>query len=193
MRTGEILKSKDATVAPEDMELINSFTRRPFTEDEVYVFSVVLCDNDVDRDYERFTVEALFQMEKLFVGRTGIYDHSPKANNQTARIFDAKVEAVQGRKTSLGDDYFRLVARAYIPRCKSTEDVIVQIESGIRKEVSVGVSVSKAVCSVCSQDRNEHPCAHIKGRTYGNQVCYYELCQVSDAYEWSFVAVPAQR
>jgi len=193
LRTGEILKSADATVAPEDMELINSFTRRPFTEDEVYVFSVVLCDNDVDRDYERFTVEALFQMEKLFVGRTGIYDHSPKANNQTARIFDAKVEAVQGRKTSLGDDYFRLVARAYIPRCKSTEDVIMQIESGIRKEVSVGVSVSKAVCSVCSQDRNEHPCAHIKGRTYGNQVCYYELCQVSDAYEWSFVAVPAQR
>ena len=193
MRSGEILKNTGRAVTTEDMELINGFTRRPFAEDEVYVFSVVLCDNDVDRDYERFTVEALFQMEKLFVGRTGIYDHSPKANNQTARIFDCKVEAVQGRKTSLGDDYFRLVARAYIPRCKSTEDVIVQIESGIRKEVSVGVSVAKAVCSVCSQDRNEHSCAHIKGRTYGNQVCYYELCQVSDAYEWSFVAVPAQR
>ena len=101
MRSGEILKNTGREVTTEDMELINGFTRRPFAEDEVYVFSVVLCDNDVDRDYERFTVEALFQMEKLFVGRTGIYDHSPKANNQTARIFDCKVEAVQGRKTSL--------------------------------------------------------------------------------------------
>ncbi len=193
MRSGEIIKAMNSTVTPKEMELINSYTRRPFTEDEVYVFTVVLCDNDVDRDFERFTVESLFQMEKLFVGKTGIYDHSPKANNQTARIFDCRVEAVQGRKTSLGDDYFRLVARAYMPRCKSTEDVIMQIESGIRKEVSVGISARHSVCSVCGSEKHSAPCGHIKGQIYAGEACYFELCDVRDAYEWSFVAVPAQR
>lgn len=173
--------------------MINRYTRRPFAEDEVYVFSVVLCDNDIDRDFERFTVEALFQLEKLFVGKTGIYDHNPKAKNQTARIFDCTVQAVEGRKTRTGDDYFRLVARAYMPRCKSTEDVILQIESGIRKEVSVGCAASKAVCSVCGAERGSVPCGHIRGESYGNVLCYFELSDVTDAYEWSFVAVPAQR
>lgn len=193
MRSGEILKNANNRVTAQDMELINSYTRRAFTEDEVYVFSVVLCDNDVDRDFERFTVEALFQMEKLFVGKTGIYDHSPKATNQTARIYQCKVEAVQGRKTATGDDYFRLVAKAYMPRCKSTEDVIMQIESGIRKEVSVGCSAKRAVCSVCGKERGASPCGHIRGETYAGELCYFELCDVRDAYEWSFVAVPAQR
>lgn len=193
MRSGTILKNAQACVTEQELELINGYTRRPFTADEVYVFSVVLCDNDVDRDYERFTVEALFEMEKLFVGKTGIYDHSPKAKNQTARIFDCKVEAVQGRKTCTGDDYFRLVARAYMPKCKSNEDVIMQIESGIRKEVSVGCSAHRAVCSVCGAERGGSPCGHIRGEYYGGKLCYFELCDVTDAYEWSFVAVPAQR
>ena len=76
--------------------------------DEVYVFSLVLCDNDVDRDGERFTVESLFALEKLFVGKTGIFDHDPSAKNQTARIFSCAVENVPERKTATGDEYFRL-------------------------------------------------------------------------------------
>lgn len=193
MRTGEIIKNAQVAPTEQELELINGYTRRPFKAEEVYVFSVVLCDNDVDRDFERFTVEALFEMEKLFVGKTGIYDHNPKAGNQTARIFQCRVESQEGRKTLTGDDYFRLVARAYMPRCKSTEDVIMQIESGIRKEVSVGCAVGRAVCSVCGAERGSSHCGHIKGETYGTVQCYFELCDVTDAYEWSFVAVPAQR
>ncbi|MBQ9742443.1 MAG: hypothetical protein IJV88_02055 [Ruminococcus sp.] len=193
MRSGEILKSASAQPLQEgELELINSYTRRPFTEDEVYVFSVVLCDNDVDRDYERFTVEALFELEKLFVGKTGIFDHNPKAQNQTARIFRCFVEAVQGRKTLTGDDYFRLVARAYMPKGSATEDMILQIESGICKEVSVGCAADRIVCSVCGSDKGTL-CGHVKGQVYGSKLCYYELSHISDAYEWSFVAVPAQR
>lgn len=191
MRSGEIIKSVNK-VTPEEMELINKYTRREFSPSEVYVFSVELCNNDIDRDYERFTVESLFEMEKLFVGKTGICDHNPKAENQTARIFRCFVEAVEGRKTQTGDDYFRLVARAYMPLCESTQAMVSQIESGICKEVSVGCSAGKAVCSVCGKDRREH-CAHIAGEYYGNALCYFELCDITDAYEWSFVAVPSQR
>lgn len=192
MRSGEIIKNANCTVTPEEMDLINKYTRREFAPSEVYVFSVELCNNDIDRDFERFTVESLFEMEKLFVGKTGICDHNPKAENQTARIFRCFVEAVEGRKTQTGDDYFRLVARAYMPLCESTKTMVSQIESGICKEVSVGCSAGTAVCSVCGKDRREH-CVHTAGEYYGNTLCYFELRDITDAYEWSFVAVPCQR
>ena len=98
MKSGEIIKSLDNSTTEQDMELVNRYTRRAFAPDEVYIFSVVLCDNDVDRDFERFTVESLFQMEKLFVGKTGIYDHSPRAVNQTARILTAVLRRWKAEK-----------------------------------------------------------------------------------------------
>lgn len=110
MKKGLVIKSKENLA--EDIALINTYTRSDLTEDEVYTFSVVLCDNEVDRDYERFTVESLFALEKLFVGKTGIMDHSPKAENQLARIYKTGVEAVDGEVTTTGDQYFRLIAKA---------------------------------------------------------------------------------
>lgn len=193
MKTGAITKSCSAQATDEDMALINKYTRRTLTSDEVYIFSLVLCDNDIDRDNERFTVESLFALEGLFVGKTGILDHDPKANNQTARIFWCKVEAADGKKTATGDDYFRLVAKAYIPICDKNRDIITAIDSGIIKEVSVGCAVKRVMCSVCNNELNSAACNHIKGRTYGNDMCYGELCDPYDAYEFSFVAVPAQK
>ena len=186
---GTILKSLKLT--DDELEKINTYTRREFTADEVYTFSLVLCDNDVDRDFERFTVESLFQLEKLFVGKTGIFDHNPKAENQSARIYDCKVEAVESKKTDLGDDYFRLTAKAYIPKSDKTEDMILLIESGILKEVSIGCSVGDKVCSICGKEAGD--CQHIKGNEYGGELCVHLLTNPTDAYEWSFVAVPAQK
>ncbi|MBQ1805448.1 MAG: hypothetical protein II010_06050, partial [Oscillospiraceae bacterium] len=34
---------------------------------------------------------------------------------------------------------------------------------------------------------------HERGQRYGDTLCYAELMEAADAYEWSFVAVPAQR
>ncbi|WP_440447987.1 hypothetical protein [Ruminococcus sp.] len=180
-----------AAVTDDEMALINAYSRRTLTKDEVYVFGVVLCDNDIDRDNERFTVESLFELEKLFVGKTGIFDHSPTAKNQTARIFACSVESVGGRKTANGDDYFRLTARAYIPKTKGNEEIIQAIDSGILKEVSIGCAAGEVRCGICGENINH--CAHIKGETYGGKLCCGELTNIYDAYEWSFVAVPAQR
>ena len=175
----------------EELELINTYTRRTLSENEVYVFTVVLCDNDVDRDGERFTVESLFALEKLFVGKTGIFDHDPSAKNQTARIISCRVENVATRTTATGDEYFRLTARAYLPRTQGNSELIAALDSGIVKEVSVGCAVGKIQCSVCGEDISL--CPHRKGETYGGKLCCGELSEPYDAYEWSFVAVPAQK
>lgn len=193
MKNGQVIKSADSLDLTEEMALVNQYSRRQLTADEVYLFSVALCDNDIDRDYERFTVESLFALEKLFVGKTGIIDHDPTAKNQKARIISCKVESVDGRYTSRGDQLFRLTARAYIRRTEGNAELIEAIEAGIVKEVSVGCSVGHTVCSVCRNEMHSPMCGHQKGREYDGELCYGELTEPRDAYEFSFVAVPAQR
>lgn len=193
MKTGLILKSAETLTTDDEMALINQYTRRQLSKDEVYVFSLILCDNDIDRDFERFTVESLFALEKLFVGKTGIFDHNMSAKNQTARIFHCEVEAVEGKTTATGDDYFRLKAKAYIPKSESNADIILSLDSGIIKEVSVGCAVKSTVCSVCGNDVNSVSCTHRKGAEYNGKLCYGEMIEPLDAYEFSFVAVPAQK
>ena len=175
----------------EELRLINAYTRRALRAEEVYAFTVKLCDNEVDRDGERFTRDSLMALEKLFVGKTGIFDHDPSAKNQTARIFSCTVEREPLRKTAAGDEYACLKARAYLPRTEGNAELIAALDSGIVKEVSVGCAVGKVVCSVCGEELRA--CPHRKGETYGGKLCFGELCDPYDAYEWSFVAVPAQK
>lgn len=191
MRKGTVMKS--AGLREGELELINSYARVELGADEVFVFSVVLCDNEVDRDFERFTVESLEKLGELFVGKTGIFDHVPRAENQSARIISCSVENVAGEKNSLGDDYFRLVARAYMPVTDGNAELRAAIDSGILREVSVGCAVEKTLCSICGNELGSVECSHQKGREYGGKLCYGELTSPYDAYEFSFVAVPAQR
>ena len=98
---GAIIKHMQTDMT-HDLECINQYTRRPFTEQEVYTFSVVLCDNEIDRDFERFSVEALHTLSQLFLGKTGIFDHNMKTGNQAARIYDTAMETMEGKRTSFG-------------------------------------------------------------------------------------------
>ncbi|MBQ8575507.1 MAG: hypothetical protein IJ447_05620 [Clostridia bacterium] len=179
-------------VTEEELSLINKLTVKELTAEEVYTFNVILCDNEVDRDCERFDIAALEKLAELFVGVTGIFDHNPGSGNQTARIFEAKTEKIAGKITSCGDEYVCVKAKAYMPRTNKNADLITEIEAGIKKEVSVSCAVSKFTCSVCGENMRHGNCNHVKGKTYGNGMCHCILSDVTDAYEWSFVAIPAQ-
>ncbi|MDR1628262.1 MAG: hypothetical protein LBR79_05760 [Oscillospiraceae bacterium] len=198
MKDGFIIKSaENSNISKEDLDLINAFTRKRLKGGEVYVFSVVLCDNDIDRDNEKFTPQALEKLSELFVGSTGILNHDMKSENQTARIFSAAVEKVAGRENKIGEPYYRVVAKAYMPRLKKNEDFIMSVDSGIIKEVSVGCAVENVTCSICGKDIKKVGCEHRKGKHYKKSgsvdLCYAILDNPTDAYEWSFVAVPAQK
>ena len=177
---------------PQELELINNYTVKPLSADEVYTFGIVLCDNEIDRDFERFDIPALEKLAELFVGKTGIFDHSMSGRDQTARIFSCRVETDESKVISAGEKYTKLCARAYMPRSEKNAALIEEIDAGIKKETSVGCSVGRSVCSICGKDGRTDPCDHIKGREYGGKLCHRILCDPTDAYEWSFVAVPAQ-
>ena len=171
------------------LEQLNRFTRRKHTAQEVYMFDVILCDNEVDRDGECFTKQALETLCRRFEGFTGISDHDPKGSRQTARIFATELVEDPARRTAYGAAYTYLKACAYMIRTDSNQDLIREIDGGIKKEVSVSCAAKTSRCSVCG---STGACAHEKGKVYGGRLCYRELEDISDVYEWSFVAVPAQ-
>ncbi|MDR0919303.1 MAG: hypothetical protein LBM93_08680 [Oscillospiraceae bacterium] len=175
----------------EKLVKLNAFTRREHTADEVYIFDVILCDNDIDRDTECFSDMALEELKSLFIGKTGIFDHNTSSQNQTARIFDTEIVTTDKQNTK-GEVYKCLKASAYMIRTESNADLIKEIDGGIKKEVSISCSAGKHICSVCGTDRKKRACVHIKGTEYGGKKCYVILENIKDAYEWSFVAVPAQ-
>ena len=167
----------------QQLEKINALAKGTLTAEQVYVFSVRLCDDRVDRDFERFDTEALPVLAKLFVGKSGIVDHKWSAGSQLARIFDTEIlteDGVTGIK-----------AWAYIRRGGAGDEWIADIEAGIKKEVSVGCAMGRSVCSVCGGEYGS--CGHRKGEYYEGQLCCAILRDPVDAYEFSFVAVPAQR
>ena len=162
---------------------INTFAKGQLTAEQVYVFSVRLCDDQPDRDYERFDKAALPALAQMFVGKTGITDHRWSSDGQVARIFSTEVQEENGISF--------IKAWAYIRRGGKAEEVIADIEAGIKKEVSVGCAMGQSVCSVCGGEYGT--CGHQKGEIYEGTECCAILRQPLDAYEFSFVAVPAQR
>lgn len=183
-------------VTEAELRAINKYTMAPLTAEDVFVFRAVLCDNEIDRDFERFSLKALQQLQKLFMGKTVIKDHTWAADNQVARIY--ATELVQSDKaTKSGELYTQLVARCYMVKTAGNADLIAEIKGGIKKEGSVGCSVSSSICSICGTDNAKSYCRHYAGRSYekegGPQVCTFTLDGARDAYEFSLVAVPAQK
>ena len=180
------------TVSAEDLALINRLSRGKLTAEQVYTFALRLCDNEVDRDFERFEEETLAKLGEMFVGKTGIFDHQWQAQGQTARIYRTELCCEGGITTKAGGGYCYIKAYAYMLRNEKNQPLIDEIEAGIKKEVSVGCSVRHAICSICGEDMHEGHCQHEKGRSYNGKLCFARLKEPTDAYEWSFVAVPAQ-
>ena len=165
------------------LEAINNLAKAHLTAEQVYVFSLRLCDDQVDRDAERFDSDALPELARLFLGKTGVVDHKWSSEKQVARIFQTQVVKEKGVSF--------IKAWAYIRRGGANDEIIADIEAGIKKEVSVGCAMGRSVCSVCGSDYGT--CGHRKGESYDGQVCCAILREPMDAYEFSFVAVPAQR
>ena len=139
-------------------------------------------------------METLEELGKLFVGVSGVFDHQWSARGQTARIYRTEVVHEEGTLTQDGQPYCYLKGYAYMMRTEDNAGLIAEIDGGIKREVSVGCAVERVECSICGEDMNaSQRCGHQRGQEYDGQLCTGILLGATDAYEWSFVAVPAQR
>ena len=189
------VQSKSAPTEAQ-LDAINAQARAQLSKEQVYVFSLRLCDDQIDRDGERFDTAALPALAKLFLGKTVIKDHRWAADSQVARIY--ATELVQSDKaTKSGELYTQLIARCYMVKTAGNADLIAEIKGGIKKEGSIGCAVNSSICSICGTDNAKAYCKHYAGRSYekagGAEVCTFTLDGARDAYEFSLVAVPAQK
>lgn len=169
----------------DELALINRQSLRELGADEVFVFRIAACNDLVDRDFEHFSLKALNDMAGLFIGRTMIMDHDWSAKKQTARIYASGVEPKDGGGN-------QLVLRAYMLKSADTQPTIDRIEAGILREVSVAVHCGEAICDACGNNKRRRCCEHIPGKEYDGVTATVTLDNVTDVFECSFVAVPAQ-
>lgn len=163
----------------------------------MFTFKLVMGDNEVDdRNFEPFNLNALKDLQKLYIGKTMIKDHHRTADNQIARVYDTELVQDGSKLTKAGEIYTKLIAKCYMLKTEKNADLIAEIKAGIKKEVSTSCKAKHAYCSICGEDNMKHYCSHYWGREYetvnGKQICYFTLDGAKEAYEVSFVAVPAQ-
>ena len=200
LEEGIICKSaglENQEVTDDELKKINKFTLAPLKADEVFTFKLILGDNGLDdRNYEPFNLNALKDLKRLYVGKTMIKDHKRTADNQIARIYDTELQQDSSKLTGAGEIFTKLIAKCYMVKTEKNADLIAEIKAGIKKEVSTSCRPKHAYCSICGVDNMKDYCIHYWGKEYetqdGKKICYFTLDGAKEAYEVSFVAVPAQ-
>lgn len=197
------IKTKSFEVAPiddinKDLELVNKHTVKPLTADEVYMFKVVLCDNDIDRVNDKMTDNFLVEYAQASKGLTGLKDHDWESDNQLARLYDTEVVTDDSTLTKLGEPRKYVLGKAYT--LTKYQDYIDKINAGLLKESSVSFNSVGDTCSLCGavttkgeDDVAICPNGHVMGKEYDGKLCYNSINKLKDSYEWSLVAVPCQR
>ena len=180
-----------------ELKKINKYTIAPLTAEEVFTFKTLIGDNEADdRNYQPFTAKALKDLAELYKGKTVIKNHRSLAENQIARVYDTEIIVDSSRKNKIGEEHTELIGKCYMVRTESNKELIKEIEAGIKKEVSSGFSVDKAICSICGKDNVIEYCRHWPGETYSKEgkddTCLFWLDGAKEAYELSLVAIPAQ-
>ena len=198
---------KLASVSPlectdSDLRKINKYTLAPVKAEDVFIFKATIADNEQDdRNYMPFNLKALQDLKKLYPGKTMLKDHSRRADNQIARIYDTELVQDAIKTTELGELHTELVAKIYMIKTDSNKDLIAEILGGIKKEVSTSTVPEKMVCNICGVDNMKEWCRHWPGLEYdvadatgknSKKRCKMLLDGAKEAYELSFVAVPAQ-
>ncbi len=186
----------------DDLRKINKYTLSPVTADDVFTFKATIADNEQDdRNYMPFNLKALTDLKKIYPGKTMLKDHRRSADNQIARLYDTELVQDSGKQTELGELHTDLMAKIYMIKTDSNKDLISEIVGGIKKEVSTSTVPEKMICSICGVDNMKEWCRHYPGYDYdvteadgrtSKKRCKMLLDGAKEAYELSFVAVPAQ-
>lgn len=147
---------------------INELSRVPLTADEVYVGSIDLANDQVDRSYEWFPVPVLRQFGKSIVARNLEMGHEYRINPPQGLFFDASVV-----KES---DVNWLRCSYYMPKTADNEHTRAMIDAGVYRYASIGFGPADDVsfgdgadliCDICGNSFYDYEnCPHWPGQKY---------------------------
>lgn len=183
---GYLLSLRAREAAPDDdaalLAAVNRFTLRPLARDEFAVFTLDLCNNQIDKHYSRFPEEELERINELVLGRPLIERHDLRGTLPRGTFFRSVLHR-DGEHVSVRPE-------VYVLRTRENEDFILNIEGGIYREISIGFSFETPECSICGKDIRT--CKHVPGRRYEGNECHFIMRGVIDVLEGSVVAAGSQ-
>ena len=153
----------------EQLTKINKFAQSPRTEEDTFVFSPLMIDDQVTCYHSTLHPKLLEKlMSDAQLGAPLLMNHN---NRQlpVGRSFDAKLQQdVENGQimTSVYGEYYIDLGRM-TQGGMSTDDVAKGIDAGTIFDVSIGFNATSWKCSICDHDiRDWMNCSHIPGRTY---------------------------
>lgn len=176
---------RHGTDAPADdttLAAVNRFALRPLTREDIAIFTLDLCHNQVDKHFSRFPEEELEKIAAMVPGRPLMERHDLRGALPRGTFFRARVHR-EGDRLSVRPE-------VYVLRTAANEDFIRSIEGGVYRETSIGFSFARPECSVCGADIRG--CPHTPGEQYDGAVCHYLLREVLEVIEGSVVAAGSQ-
>jgi hypothetical protein len=186
-RSGSLLSEQ--RFAPEDMDAdaalrdaVNAYALRPLDTEEYAVFTLDLCNNQVDKHHSRFPEEELERISDLVPGRPLLERHDLRGSLPRGTFFRSQLHR-QGDVVSVRPE-------VYVLRTQDNRDFILNIEGGVYRETSIGFAFETPECSVCGADIRS--CAHTPGRTYEGHRCHFIMRNVLEVLEGSVVSSGSQ-
>ena len=173
-----LIYTDDCVPTVADTFFIQQYLKNPVDINKCFVFKIKLCNNEVDRDFERFDVSTLKEFKNMYLGKSGIITVDDVTSYP--RIFRTWIKTSENHKTQDGDAYSELWAKAFLIQDSKNAKVIQAIQSKKYSEVSVACSIKRSVCNICGK---EH-CWHPKGALYGGREVHRVLLDPSEVFEW---------
>lgn len=176
-----------------EFEHIKPLVSDDTTAEQLYIFSLRMCNNEIDSDYDKLSETFLQQFAEHINNGTAplIKDHTWSSDGQIGRVYRAEV--LSDGVNSLGEPFTYVLGYAYV---SASSEVVARIKLGLLSEVSVGFDGSAYTCSVCGEPVKSHdhqcPQGHVFGSIHEDAPIYRNVNQCLAALECSFVPVPAQ-
>ncbi|HUT74991.1 MAG TPA: hypothetical protein VM221_09205 [Armatimonadota bacterium] len=141
-----------------ELELVNRFARRALAADEVYVGECDLCNDRVDRAFERFTVAVLADFADSLPGKSLLAGHD-HGSLPLGLWFDARLRGDERGVTHLRPSY-------YIVKTRDNEHHRAQLDGGVYRYASIGFRAQDLVCDICGKSWFGWECEHYPGQAY---------------------------
>jgi hypothetical protein len=179
---GVLLGFRNAPDGDAELAAVNRFALRSLARDEVALFTLDLCHNEIDRHFSRFPDEELETIDRLVPGRPLMERHDLHNSLPRGTFYRSRLHREDARMSVRPD--------VYVLRTESNAEFIRNIEGGVYRETSIGFSFQTPECSVCQHDLRT--CDHVPGRSYGDATCHYVMRQVLEVIEGSVVPTGSQ-
>lgn len=179
---GAIVATRELQASDSTMAAINALTLRALTPEQVAVFSLDICNDQIDKHNSRFPQEELQRINSMIPGRPFMERHDLRGTLPRGTFFRSQLSSHDGM-ISVRPDVFIL-------RTEDNDGFIANIEGGVYRETSIGISFAFPQCSICSKDLRE--CRHVPGREYEGAQCHYAMRDVKEVIEGSVVPAGSQ-